>query len=154
MLSSGYEFFHIMAEFDETDSGAIPRRIRARVPSHKMETNPIYEGVMYETTPGESFKLLLDSSSKIKASHIPPFTKACPSPSPIPEDEVRYSGIKLSNETKPTAACGFDGNIQTLLYKIPNDNHIMARYTDDSSSTAKDQVAHNDVEDELYATLR
>ena len=108
-----------------------------------METNPIYEGVMYETTPGESFKLLLDSSSKIKASHIPPFTKACPSPSPIPEDEVRYS-----------AACGFDGNIQTLLYKIPNDNHIMARYTDDSSSTAKDQVAHNDVEEGVYATLR
>lgn len=141
-------------EFDETDSGPLPRRRRARVPSHKMEANPIYEGVMYETTPGESFKPLLNNLSKLETDHNPQFTKACPSSlPPTAEEEVRYSGVQFPNETKPVAAIGSDGNIQTLIYKRSSDNY-MTKNPDDSSSVANGQVPYDDFKEEMYATLR
>ena len=143
-------------EFDETDSDPLPRRRRARVPSHKMEANPIYEGVVYETTPGESFKPLLNNPSKVETDHNPQFTKACASSLPsTTEDEVRYSGVQLLNETKPVAAIGSDGNIQTLIYtcKRSSDNH-MTKNPDDSSSVANGRVPYDDFEEEIYATLR
>lgn len=50
-------------------AGRGPRRNRAS--THKMELNPIYESVLYETTPGESFKLLNDpSESRISRATI------------------------------------------------------------------------------------
>ena len=121
------------------------------MPSHKMEANPIYEGVMYETTPGESFKPLLNNPSKVETDHHPQFTKACPSSSlPTTEDEVRYSGVQLSDETKPVAT---DGNIETLIYKRSSDNHLK-KNPDDSSSEANGGVLYDDFEEETYATLR
>ena len=76
-----------------------------------MEANPIYEGVMYETTPGESFKPLLNNPSKVETDHGP-HIKACPGrSSPITEEEVRYSGIQVSNEMKTTVTIGSDGTL-------------------------------------------
>ena len=129
---------------DEPDNGALPRRRRARVPSHKMEANPIYEGVMYETTPGESFKPLLNNPSKAEINHGPHFM-ACPGQSsPIAEEDVRYSGVQVSNEMKATATIGSDGA------------HIC--YSDDTKKNPDDlmneQVSYDDLEEEVYATLR
>ena len=117
-------------ELDEPDNGALPRRRRARVPPHKMEANPIYEGVIYETTPGESFKPLLINPSKVETDHGPHF-KACPSrSSPIAEGDVRYSGVQVSNEMKATATIGSDGALICYrnnddIKKNPGDLHIM-----------------------------
>ena len=107
-----------------------------------MEPNPIYEGVMYETTPGESFKPLLNDPSK-NVSKPDHYIKACPgSASPRTEEEVRYSGVRLSSETKVIES---DGNTQSLYYKGSGD---------DISSIANRQVLGDDNEDEIYVTLR
>ena len=139
------------AEFDETDSGQLPRRRRARVPSHKMEPNPIYEGVMYETTPGESFKPLLNDPSKVIGTKPDHYSKACicsgsSPPTTEEEEEVRYSGLQLSSEIKAFAGIESDGNTQTPYYNGSGD---------DINSAANRQVLlDNNNEDEIYVTLR
>lgn len=107
-----------------------------------MEANPIYEGAMYETTPGESLKLLLNNTSKVDTEHVPHFSKA-PS-DPIAEEEVRYSGIQVAVETKPTAAIG-----NTFTYKRSHGDHDMTKNADDSSSMANVQAPYDGFEEEM-----
>ena len=50
---------------NDTDGGTQLERNEAKSSAVcRMEINPIYEGVIYETTPGESFKPLLTASSR------------------------------------------------------------------------------------------
>ncbi len=124
-----------------------------------MEANPIYEGVMYETTPGESFKPLLNNPSKVETDHDP-HCKACPGRSPPISEEVRYCGVHISNEMNPTVTIT-DTNIQArsdgaliMIHKreSDSDDHV-AKDPGNSSSLVNEQVPYDDFEEEVYATL-
>ena len=100
---------------------------------------------MYETTPGESFKPLLNNPSKAEIDHGLHF-RACPDQSsPIAEEDVRYCGVQVSNEMKATATIGSDGAL--ICY---NDG----TKTNPGDLMANEQVPYDDVEEEVYATLR
>ena len=127
-----------------------------------MEINPIYEGVLYETTPGESFKPLLNDPSESRISGAtsdctPHYARASPN-LPPPRTQLIDS------------CCEFDtsGKIKSVTMKpddqnrqFDNDHNVVIKGRPGNSTSVIDgkvwfsnhYETYSKEEEEKYVTL-
>lgn len=159
----------IERETDGDCAKAKPRRKKSRSTVHKVvNNNPIYEGAVYETTPGESFKPLLISSSTPslnKAGSAPnchdtppvpnlppsiPTNKECAQPYLVPVNEIERIKTSIKQaELSQRSQCGDE--YMVMGSSNPNTSEKMPLSKGNVAVTEKAVSGHGS--EDTYVTL-